>query len=246
MSKVFAVFKREVGLYFRSPIAYAISFALLLFLGVLFNAFITQANGQFPADASFAPNLLTFLMFLIAPLLTMRLIAEESREGTLEVLLTLPMNEGQFILGKFLAAWAYYSVLVLLSVIYYYLMTLVGVPDQGVAFGAYVGAWLYGGAVLAIAMIWSAVTEDQIVAAFLGAATILVLYLAEFAAVWIAGQQTMSAAADVVRELGLQAHYGATLAQGIIRAEDVLYFVFIIVGALFITTRLVETRRWRA
>ena len=246
MSKVFAVFKREVALYFRSPIAYAISFALLLFLGVLFNAFITQANGQFPADASFAPNLLTFLMFLIAPLLTMRLIAEESREGTLEVLMTLPMNESQFILGKFLAAWAYYTVLLLISIIYYVLMTRIGVPDQGVAFGAYFGAWLYGGAVLAIAMIWSAVTEDQIVAAFLGAATILVLYLAEFAAVWIAGQPTMASAADFVRELGLQAHYGATLSQGIIRAEDLLYFVFIIIGALFITTRLVETRRWRA
>lgn len=246
MSKVFAVFKREVGLYFRSPIAYAVSFALLLFMGVLFNAYITQANGSFPADASFAPNLLTFLMFLIAPLLTMRLIAEESREGTLEVLMTLPMNESQFILGKFLAAWAYYTVLLLISVIYYVLMAQIGVPDQGVAFGAYFGAWLYGGAVLAIAMIWSAITEDQIVAAFLGAATILVLYLAEFAAVWVAGQQTMAGAADVVRELGLQAHYGVTLSQGIIRAEDLLYFVFIIIGALFITTRIVETRRWRA
>jgi ABC-2 type transport system permease protein len=246
MSKVFAVFKREVGLYFRSPIAYAVSFALLLFMGVLFNAYITQANGSFPADASFAPNLLTFLMFLIAPLLTMRLIAEESREGTLEVLMTLPMNESQFILGKFLAAWAYYTVLLLISVIYYVLMAQIGVPDQGVAFGAYFGAWLYGGAVLAIAMIWSAITEDQIVAAFLGAATILVLYLAEFAAVWVAGQQTMAGAADIVRELGLQAHYGVTLSQGIIRAEDLLYFVFIIIGALFITTRIVETRRWRA
>ena len=201
MSKIFAVFKREVGLYFRSPIAYAISFALLLFLGVLFNAFITQANGQFPADASFAPNLLTFLMFLIAPLLTMRLIAEESREGTLEVLLTLPMNESQFIIGKFLAAWAYYTVLVLLSVIYYYLMTLVGVPDQGVAIGAYVGAWLYGGAVLAITMIWSAVTEDQIVAAFLGAATVLVLYLAEVAAGSIASLPDQNVRLQIVQEV---------------------------------------------
>ncbi|HLV35216.1 MAG TPA: ABC transporter permease [Spirillospora sp.] len=246
MTKIFAVFKREVGLYFRSPIAYAISFALLLFLGMLFNSFITQANGSFPADPGFAPNLLTFLMFLIAPLLTMRLIAEETREGTLEVLMTLPMNEGQFILGKFLAAWAYYTVLLLLSVVYYYLLTLVGIPDQGVAFGAYFGAWLYGGAVLAIAMIWSAVTEDQLVAAFLGAATILVLYLAEFAAIWLSGQQVFGGIANFIRELGLQAHYSATLAQGIVRAEDILYFLFVMIGALFITTRLVETRRWRA
>ena len=246
MSKIFAVFKRELALYFRSPVAYAIAFALFFFLGVLFNGYIAQANGQFPADATFAPNLITFLMFLIAPLLTMRLLAEESREGTLEVLLTLPMNESHFIVGKFLAAWGYYTVLLLISIVYYFLMALVGVPDSGQAVGAYLGAWLYGGAVLAVSMIWSAITEDQIVAAFLSAATVLVLYLAEIAAIWIAGQQTASAAADFVRELGLQAHYGATLAQGVIRAEDIAYFIFMIVGALFITTRIVETRRWRA
>lgn len=246
MNSVLAIFKREVALYFRSPIAYAVAFALMLFLGVLFNGFMAQANGNFPADAGFAPNLITFLMFLIAPLLTMRLIAEESREGTLEVLMTLPMNESQFILGKFLAAWAYYTVLLLISVVFYLIQAAVGIPDQGVAFGSYFGAWLYGGAVLAISMIWSAVTEDQIVAAFLSAATILVLYLTEIAAIWIAGQQATSAAADFVRELGLQAHFTATLMQGVIRAEDIAYFLFVIIGALFITTRLVETRRWRA
>ena len=72
MRAIFAVFKREVGLYFRSPIAYAIAFALLLFLGVLFNGYVVQANSRFPADPTFAPSLLTFLTFLIAPLLTMR------------------------------------------------------------------------------------------------------------------------------------------------------------------------------
>ncbi|MEO8396650.1 MAG: hypothetical protein ABI700_26895, partial [Chloroflexota bacterium] len=102
--------------------------------------------------------------------------------------------------------------------------------------------------VLAVTMIWSAVTEDQIVAAFLGAATVLVLYLTDLAAVWIGGQNTASssALAAFVRELGLQAHYDATLSHGIVRAEDILYFIFMIVGALFITVRIVETRRWRS
>jgi ABC-2 type transport system permease protein len=251
MTKVFAVFKREITLYFRSPIAYAIAFGMMLFLGVLFNGFIAQANAALnfgsgvPADPGLAPGLLTFLMFLIAPLLTMRLIAEESREGTLEVLMTLPINESQFILGKFLAAWAYYTVLLLVTVVFYILQTMVGIPDQGVGFSAYLGAWLYGGAVLAITMIWSAVTEDQIVAAFLGAATILVLYLAEVASNWIGQNPASATLAEFVRELGLQAHYSVTLAQGVVRGEDIAYFIFVIIGALFITTRLVETRRWR-
>jgi len=247
MHAIFAVFKREVGLYFRSPIAYAIAFALLLFFGIYFNGYLVYVNGQAPADPTLIPGLLVFLLFLIAPLLTMRLIAEESREGTLELLMTLPMNESAFIIGKFLAAWFYYTILLLLTAVFYLILTMIGVPDQGAAFGTYLGAWLYGGAVLAIGIVWSAVTEDQIVAAFLGAATILVLYLSEIAATWISGQSTASAnpLADFVRELGLQAHY-STLQAGIIRAEDVLYFIFMIIAALFITTRIVETRRWRA
>ncbi|MBI1256947.1 MAG: ABC transporter permease subunit [Chloroflexi bacterium] len=250
-----AVYKRELGQYFRSPIAYGVAFAILFFLGLLFNGYIAQAvaanasgQSQIPADSTYAPGLLTFLMFLIAPLLTMRLLAEESREGTLEVLMTMPMNEAQFIIGKFLAAWTYYTVLLLITLSYHLILLTVGNPDLGSAFGAYVGAWLYGGAVLAITMIWSAVTEDQIVAAFLGAATVLVLYLADIAAAWIGGQSsgTSSALADLVREIGLQAHYDSTLARGIVRAEDILYFIFMIVGALFITVRIVETRRWRS
>jgi ABC-2 type transport system permease protein len=240
-----AVFKRELGLYFRSPVAYAVAFAILFFLGVLVSGFLSQAStAQFPADSTYAPRLLVFLLFLVAPLLTMRLISEEAREGTLEVLMTLPMHEGQFIIGKFLAAWAYFTLVLALTLVYHLIMIAVGVPDLGATFGAYFGAWLYGGAALAVCMIWTAITEDQVVAAFLSAATILVLYLSEVAAISI-GQQN-PALAEFVRELGFTAHYDSTLLQGIIRAQDVLYFVFMIIGALFITTRIVETRRWRA
>jgi ABC-2 type transport system permease protein len=258
MRQIFAVFKREVALYFRSPIAYAVAFGMLFFLGVLFNGNLTQAvsynaaaaqqGGQAvtASDLNLAPPLLTFLMFLVGPLLTMRLLAEEAREGTVEVLMTLPMNEMHFIVGKFLAVWAYYTVLLLITVVYHVILGTLAVPDAGIAFAAYFGAWLYGGAVLAVCMIWSAVTEDQIVAAFLSAATVLVLYLAESFAASLANNPALSGAAGFVRELGLQAHYGATMANGIIRAEDVAYFLLLIVGALFITTRIVETRRWRA
>jgi ABC-2 type transport system permease protein len=239
-----AVFKREFGLYFRSPTAYAIAFAMLFFISLLFNAYIGQGNGQFPADSTYAPGLLTFLTFLIAPLLTMRLLSEETREGTLEVMMTLPMGDFQFVLGKFLAAWAYYTVLLLLTLVYHLILLSVGTPDLGAAFGAYFGAWLYGGAVLAVTMIWSAITEDQIVAAFLGAATVLVLYLADAASSWLSANSP--GLAEFVRELGLTAHYDATLMRGIVRPEDILYFVFMMIGALFITTRIVETRRWRA
>ncbi|MCB9450561.1 MAG: ABC transporter permease subunit [Anaerolineaceae bacterium] len=251
MRKIFAVFKRELGLYFRSPVAYAIAFALLLFFGFWFSNRVSQFNqAQYPANfVNNIPNMLTFLMFLVAPLLTMRLLAEETREGTLETLMTLPIRESQFIIGKFLAVWAYYTVILLLTVVYHWIVTRIGIPDLGRIFGLYFGAWLYGGAVLAVAMIWSAVTEDQIVAAFLGAATILMLVLVELAAGWLGSlpdQGNATWLVDFVREIGLSAHYDATMAVGVIRAEDVLYFVFLIIAALFITTRIVEVRRWRS
>jgi gliding motility-associated transport system permease protein len=250
MKQIFAVFKRELGSYFRSPVAYAIAFALMLFFGLLFSNALSQSNQQSPADGvNFIPNLLTFLLFLVAPLLTMRLLAEETREGTLETLMTLPIKESQFILGKFLAVWFYYTLILLLTAIYHIILTQVGVPDMGRAFGMYLGAWLYGGTALAVSLIWSAITEDQIVAAFLGAATILVLYLAEIAASWFASlpnQSDTSGLTNFVRELGLQAHYTSTMLNGVIRAEDILYFVFMIIAALFITTRIVEVIRWRS
>lgn len=259
MRQVWAVFKREVKLYFRSPIAYAVAFAVLLLFGLLFSSNLAQAvNINLNAQQQGAPGIvaddlllsipstLTFLLFLIAPLLTMRLISEEAREGTLEVLMTLPMNESAFIIGKFLAAWAYYTVVLLLTVVYIIIMSIIGVPDFGVMLTAWFGAWLYGGAVLAVTMIWSAVTEDQIVAAFLGAATVLVMFLGESAVIWASSQGFLTQLVDFIRELGLGAHYNATMMQGVIRAEDILYFLLVIVGSLFIATRIVETRRWRA
>jgi ABC-2 type transport system permease protein len=238
-----AVFKREFRQYFRSPIAYGVAFALFLFTGIYFNAYVTGANGQAPANATLIPAVITFLLFLFAPLLTMRLIAEETREGTLEVLMTLPMNEAQFVIGKFLAVWAYYTILILVSLIYLVILSLIGTPDLGAAAGAYFGAWLYGGAALAITMIFSALTEDQIVAAFLGAATILVMFLADSAAAAIPSNAPWLV--DIVRELGLTAHYDSTMAAGILRGEDVLYFVFLMVLSIFITTLIISIRRWR-
>lgn len=259
MSAIFAVYKREVSYYFRSTIAYAIAFGLMLFFGVIFSANLVQIvnfnaqAGQFGQPPIPATDLaigslgtLTFLLFVVAPLITMRLLSEEAREGTLEVLMTLPMSDAAFIIGKFLAAWTFYTVILLLTLVHVAAVASLGVPDWGLIAAAYVGAWLYGGAVLSITLIWSAVTEDQIVAAFLGAASVLVLFLAEQVAVWAEQQQIAGNAANFIRELSLSAHYQQTMLQGVVRGEDVIYFILVMIAALFITTRIVETRRWRA
>lgn len=256
MRALFAVYKRELGLFFRSTIAYAISFGVLLFLGLILSSGVTQAvfaaqqQQGIPADfiSIQVVGVLAFLMFIIAPLLTMRLLSEEAREGTLEVLMTLPMGDWAFVIGKFLAAWTVFTFLLALTGVHVILLTTLesGALDGGRLLSAYLGTWLYGGAALAVTLIWSAVTEDQIVAAFLGAASILVLYMADAAAQLIANQESIAGAADFVRELSLYPHYYETLQLGIIRGEDVAYFVLLTIAALFITTLIVGIRRWRA
>ncbi len=256
MRAIFAVYKREVGLFFRSPIAYAITFGLLLLIGLLFSDNVRQIalinqQGQatYGAEEAFLSNLffITFLMFIVAPLLTMRLIAEEAREGTLEVLMTLPMGESAFIIGKFFAVWTVYTVILLLTLIHLVMLASYGATlDGGLVAVVYFGAWLYGGAVLSVTLIWSAITEDQIVAAFLGAASVLVLFLADRAAEIAANQPSTAGAADFLRELGLTAHYQNTMLEGILRAEDVAYFILVMIACLFITTLITGTRRWRA
>ncbi len=281
MRAIFTVYKRELAIYFRSPIAYAIAFALMLFMGLQFSyalIFATQANiqaQQFGGGQQYtlmtilgSVQLLTFLMFLVGPLLTMRLIAEENREGTLEVLMTLPMNEYEFIVGKFLASWTYYTFILVLTLVHAWLGSAVGNLDYGLLIGQYVGAWLYGAAVLAICLIWSAVTEDQLVAAFLGALSVLILYVSNWAyeyvinlSIFINSQipgaelqnefehqlgEFVRQLGEFVRQLGVEVHYTETMSRGIIRLEDIAYFVFMTIAALFITTRIVETRRWRS
>lgn len=259
MRALFAVYKREVALIFRSPIAYAIAFALFIFVGFMFASNIVAiANQQLSAGSGFSQppsvsatdigqntlSLITFLMFLVAPLLTMRLLSEEAREGTLEVLMTLPMGDWAFVLGKFFAAWTLYSVILLLSTVHLIVLMPYGPVNFPVMGAAYLGAWLYGGAALAITLVWSAITEDQIVSAFLGAASILVFFLMDQFAVIASGQ--FASVADVMRQMGFIPHYQATMLSGILRAEDVLYFGLVMTAAIFITTLIVGTRRWRA
>lgn len=256
MHALWAVYKRELGLLFRSNIAYAIAFGLLFFLGVVFSSSVAQFVTV--NQSGFAPVLipardavigllgtLTFLTFIIAPLLTMRLLSEEQREGTLEVLMTLPMPDWAFIVGKFGAVWTFYSALLAVTLLHVGMLTSIGVVAWGGVFSAYLGAWLYGGGALAVSLIFSALTEDQIVAAFSASAALLVLFLADGVALLASNSPALASVADFVRELGLQAHYQQTLLQGVLRAEDVAYFVGLITLALFITYIIVGARRWR-
>jgi ABC-2 type transport system permease protein len=235
------VFRREVGQYLTSPFAYLIAAAVLLLTGILFNRDLSVAMTIRAADPALVPAVLSFAMIFFAPLLTMRLFAEERREGTLELLLTAPVSEGSIVFGKFLGAWFYFSVLLALTFLYQFVLFAITQPDLGHAVCAYIGIWLYGGATLAVGMFFSALTESQIIAAFLSMVMLMILWLGDQAGDLIANIDV----ARVARTLSLQGHFSTSFATGLLRAEDVAFFAGVIAVMLFVTIRVIESNRWR-
>ena len=242
MRGTWIIFQREVTQYFTSPVAYLIAFALLLLTGLLFNNDLVVSIGFKPPQPALVPSFLSFALILFAPLLTMRLLAEESREGTLELLLTAPVRDSDIVFGKFLSAWFYYSLLLAVTFFAYQaILNSITFPDMAHTMGAYIGIWLYGGATLAVGLMFSSMTENQIVAAFMSTVTLLFLWLGDLVGQVVSNIEL----ARIVRNLTLQGHFSASFAVGLVRAEDIAYYAGMIVVMLFITIRLVESRRWR-
>ena len=242
MHGTWIIFRREVGQYFVSPVAYLIAASFLFITGFLFNNDLVTSVTVKPASPAVVPAFLSFALVFFAPILTMRMLAEESREGTLELLLTAPVKDSEIVFGKFLSAWFYYTLLLALTLIYQVILLSITRPDVGHAISAYIGIWLYGGATLAVGLFFSALTENQVVAAFLSIAALLVLYLGGLAGQIVASIEL----ARFINSLTLQGHFVSSFAFGLVRAEDVAYFGGIIVIMLFITIRVVEAHRWRA
>jgi ABC-2 type transport system permease protein len=235
------IFRREIAHFLNTPFTWVITAAILFLTGLLFVQDINLAFGERSANPSLVPDVLSFVMVFFAPLLTMRIFAEERREGTMELLLTAPVSEIGIVLGKFLGAWAYYTLLLLITLVYQFILASITQPDLGHTLSAYVGIWLYGGAALTVGMVFSALTENQIVAAFLGMIALMFLWLADQAGQVIANLD----AALVIRLLSLQAHYSTSFGVGVLRAEDAAFFAGIIVVMLYITTQIIEAGRWR-
>lgn len=241
MTGTWIIFRREISQYFRSPISYIIAGSLLILTGLYFNGDLAYSLTVKAINPSLIPDFMATAMIFFGPLLTMRMLAEEQREGTMELLLTAPVNDNAIVIGKFLSAWLFYTVLLAITFSYQIVVTSISTPDMSHTICAYIGIWLYGGAALAIGLMFSALTENQIVAAFLSIATLTFLYLGD-----VAGQiVTNLDLARAIRQLTLAAHYSGSFAFGIVRAEDIAYFAGIIVIMLFIAVRVVESHRWR-
>jgi ABC-type transport system involved in multi-copper enzyme maturation permease subunit len=241
MNGVLTIFRREFGAYFNSPIAYIFIIAFLAFNSVLFMTgfFISGA-----ADLrNFFGSLPWFLIFFI-PAVSMRLWAEDKRLGTFELLMTLPMTASQVMLGKYLAALAFYLVALLGTLPLPIMVMALGNPDVGAMFSGYIGAALLGALYLGIGTFTSGLMRDQISAVILGIVACLVVMLL--------GMDFIAAAIDgwlpgfggfLQSHLGLSNHYDMMM-RGVVSLGDLTYFLGLTAAFLILNTMWLEGRKY--
>jgi len=239
MSQISPVFKREFLGYFRSPVAYVVLTGFLLatigcafFLGNFFRADDASLDGYF--------RFLPWLFILFVPAVGMRLWAEEKRTGTVELLFTLPITTLEAVLGKFLAAWAFLGVGLLLSLPMLATVAYLGDPDWGVVTTSYLGAILMAGAYIGVCSLTSALTKNQVISFILSALACFAIVLLG----WSVFNDALEALlpqplVDVIANFSFTTHYMA-FTKGIIDPKDVFYFLSLTAFALFLNVVKLE------
>jgi ABC-2 type transport system permease protein len=237
MRTVQAVAWKEIQVYFSSPTAYIVG---MIFLGLTGFFFVRPLNDPFP-EASLSPFFqgYTIILILLAPALTMRLLAEEQKLGTIELLLTSPVRDWEVVMGKYLASLVFLLGMVALTLYYPIMLFVFADPDTGPIYSGYLGLLLYGAASLAVGLLASTLTSNQIIAAVVAMGILLALYFLNFASDAVGG--TLS---TIITEIGLKGHFD-DFDRGVIDTKHIVYYLSLTAVFLFLTIRILEARRWR-
>lgn len=249
MRNIWTIAKREYDHYFISPIAYVVAFAILLMMGVDFAGYFgdamrntVQSFGSAP-DITRTTGLLVFLLMLTTPALTMRLISDEARTGTLELLLTAPVRDFELVAGKWLGAMLYILTLIVATLIYPIILNNFIDPglDLHVTLSAYLGVVLMAGTFISLGTGISALFKNQIVSFFITFLLFLFLWwLVGFPAYFVTGN-----AQEFFNYINITDHFYNGFNVGIIHLKNIIYLLSLIALGIFTGTMAVETRRWR-
>jgi ABC-2 type transport system permease protein len=235
------VARRELAGYFATPVAYVFIVIFLMMAGALtFTLGGFFARGQ--ADLGPFFNFVPWLFLFLVPALTMRLWAEERRLGTIELLLTLPLPQWQAVLGKFLAAWAFCAIALLLTFPLVLTVNYLGSPDNGVIAAGYVGCLLVAGAYLAVGAAMSAMTKNQVIAFVLAVAVCFVFAAAGSPIVTEFLSQRIPLLAEVARGLSVSDRFNS-LTRGVIALRDVMFFLSFMGFFLFVNAVVIDHRK---
>ncbi|MCE5365063.1 ABC transporter permease subunit [Pseudomonas sp. GLN_6] len=242
MSQLSVVFKRELASYFATPLAYVF---ILIFL-VLSGVFTFYLGGFFESgQANLAPffNFHPWLYLFLVPAIAMRLWAEERKSGTIELLMTLPITRFDAVTGKFLAAWAFAGLALLLTFPMVITVNYLGEPDNGAIITGYIGSWLLAGAYLAIGSCMSALAKNQVIA-FILAVSVCFLFIVSGFPMVLDGFSGWAPQwlVDAVASLSFLTRFDA-ISKGVIDLRDLLYFLTLIAAWLAATAVVIDLKK---
>jgi ABC-2 type transport system permease protein len=241
MRNVWIIACRELAAYFATPVATVFIVIFLILQGTLtFNLGNFFDRGQ--ADLNPFFNFLPWVFLLLVPAITMRLWAEERRIGTIELLLTLPITQAQAVIGKFVAAWAFCAIALLLTFPIVLTVLYLGEPDIGVIASGYIGALLVAGAYLSVGSAMSALTRNQVIAFVLGVAVCFIFAAASYPLVTDFLSRNTPLMAEIARRFAVVDRY-QDFTRGLISLRDLVFFTTFIAFWLFLTTVLVDQRK---
>ncbi len=234
MRNIFTIFKKEVRSYFNSPAAYIVVTFFLLFTGYFFGTNLFLMN-QANLRTAFGIIPLVFIFFM--PAITMRLIAEEKKTGTIELLVTYPIKDSEIIVGKFLSALMLLAVALVFTWFYVVSVSLLGNLDGGQVIGGYFGLLLMGAAYLSIGMFASAITENQIVAFIVALVIIFVFFLMDKILFFIPASLV-----SIFQYLSIDYHF-ENISRGVIDTRDLLYYFSVIFFSLLLASHALSRRK---
>jgi ABC-2 type transport system permease protein len=235
MRNVMPILRKELKSYFNSPIAYIVLTVFLLFTGWFFatNLFLM---GQATMRSAFGVIPIIFIFFI--PAITMRLISEEKKSGTIELLVTMPIKEMEIVLGKFLAALLLLAIALAFTLIYWFTIALLGKADIGPIIGGYLGLLLMGAAYLAIGIFASSLAENQIVAFIVSFLIIGVFFMLDKVLFFVP-----TAIASLLEYMSIDYHFN-NISRGVIDTRDVIYYLSVVVLGLSLAAHMIERRKW--
>jgi ABC-2 type transport system permease protein len=234
---ILPIFKRELRSYFNSPVAYVVIVVFLAILGWFFstNLFLNNVASLY---IIFDSPLVKILFLVIAPAITMRLLAEELKSGTIELLTTKPIKDVEIILGKFLAAWVVLGAALFPTFLYVLTMALLGSIDFGQVVTGYIGLMLMGGVFIALGLLASSLTDNQIVAFIMGFIFAFALFMVDKVLPYLP-----SVMASTLEFIGVDFHYSG-IARGVIDSRNIIYFASMLGFLLMLATVSLERRKW--
>lgn len=237
MRKIWYVLKKELIVYFTTPVAYIAMVGFLVISGYLFHFYVAYTR---ISDMSRVLNNMIISGMLISPLLTMRLLAEEKKIGTYELLKTSPVRLYHIVLGKYFASLVMFLSGLLLTSVYVIIMSIYGKPDYGPIVSGYIGFILTMATFLAIGLLASSLSQNQMVAGIIGFALIFLLWFIDVLS-GIVAEETIS---SILSEISFLNHYSNFLT-GIVDTKDVAFFIFWIILVLTLTTKILEMSTWK-